>query len=74
MDRGQQLIQQKRWWEALDSLNRIDHPWWKTHSQGLRQQVQKGIAQPAPAKEEREHEGHRRTPTPRMCRSPSLMP
>ncbi|WP_353291649.1 hypothetical protein [Synechococcus sp. M16CYN] len=23
------LVKQKRWWEALDSLNRLDHPWWQ---------------------------------------------
>jgi hypothetical protein len=59
-DRGQQLIKQQRWWEALDALNRIDHPWWKVHSQELRQQVQKGIAS-LRRKEDREHEGHSQT-------------
>jgi hypothetical protein len=41
--RARQLIPQKRWWEALDALNRIDHPWWKRHTQDLRQQVERGI-------------------------------
>ncbi len=42
-DRAAQLIPQKRWWEALDALNRIEHPWWKQHTQALRSQVEKGI-------------------------------
>ena len=24
-----QLVEQERWWEALDSLNKLDHPWWQ---------------------------------------------
>jgi hypothetical protein len=43
-DRARSLIAQKRWWEALDTLNRIDHPWWKRQSTGLRRQVEEGIA------------------------------
>jgi tetratricopeptide (TPR) repeat protein len=42
--RAAQLIPQKRWWEALDALNRIEHPWWKRNSQPLRRQVEQGIA------------------------------
>jgi len=56
-DRGQQLIKQQRWWEALDALNRIDHPWWKVQSKALRLQVQKGIAG-LRRQEDREHESH----------------
>jgi hypothetical protein len=43
-ERAEQLIRQRRWWEALDALNRIEHPWWRQHSQGLRRQVEQGIA------------------------------
>lgn len=43
-DRASSLAGQKRWFEALDALNRIDHPWWKTRSAALRQRVEKGIA------------------------------
>ena len=42
-ERAAQLIPQKRWWEALDALNRIEHPWWKQHTQALRSQVEKDI-------------------------------
>ena len=41
--RAAQMIRQQRWWEALDALNRIEHPWWKRRSQPLRAQVEKGI-------------------------------
>ena len=59
-DRGQQLIKQQRWWEALDALNRIDHPWWKVQTKELRQQVQQGIAS-LRRQEDKEHEGHSAT-------------
>ena len=42
-ERAARLIPQERWWEALDALNRIEHPWWRTRTQGLRQQVEAGI-------------------------------
>jgi len=59
-DRGQQLIKQQRWWEALDALNRIDHPWWKVQTKELRQQVQTGIAG-LRRQEDKQHEGHGET-------------
>ena len=31
-ERTEELIQEARWWEALDSLNRLDHPWWQNHA------------------------------------------
>ena len=56
-ERAQQLIRQQRWWEALDALNRIDHPWWKQHSQPLRQAVNRGI-EGLRGREEHEHSSH----------------
>jgi hypothetical protein len=55
--RAEQLIPQKRWWEALDALNRIEHPWWKQHTQGLRRQVEQGLEGLRDA-HEREHDAH----------------
>lgn len=55
--RAAQLIPQQRWWEALDALNRIDHPWWKTHTRGLRQRVEQGIAS-LRDRHDREHDSH----------------
>ena len=55
--RAAQLIPQKRWWEALDALNRIEHPWWKRHSQPLRRQVEQGIAGLL-RQHEAEHDAH----------------
>ena len=60
LQRAEQLTAQARWWEALDALNRIDHPWWKTNSKQLRQQVQQGIAS-LRRQEDKEHEGHGET-------------
>jgi hypothetical protein len=55
--RAAQLVPQKRWWEALDALNRIEHPWWKRHSQALRQQVERGIAG-LRGDHDRQHDAH----------------
>jgi hypothetical protein len=48
---AERLAQQARWWEALDALNRIDHPWWRKHSTPLRRRVEARLAQQA----ERDH-------------------
>ena len=55
-ERAQQLARQQRWWEALDALTRIDHPWWKQQSQPIRDQVKAGIDRLEGR--EREHDGH----------------
>lgn len=55
-ERAERLVGQARWWEALESLNRLDHPWWQSRSQPLRQRVNQGIA--ALKGQEREHDGH----------------
>jgi tetratricopeptide (TPR) repeat protein len=55
--RAEQLIPQRRWWEALDALNRIEHPWWKQQSLALRRQVQKGI-EGLRNGHEQEHDAH----------------
>ena len=56
-ERAAQLVPQKRWWEALDALNRLEHPWWKQHTKELRHQVEQGIAGLREA-HEREHDVH----------------
>ncbi|MEY4359347.1 MAG: hypothetical protein RLZZ631_833 [Cyanobacteriota bacterium] len=56
-ERAAQLVPQKRWWEALDALNRLEHPWWKQHTKELRRQVEQGIAGLREA-HEREHDVH----------------
>jgi hypothetical protein len=38
------LVQQERWWEALDSLNRLDHPWWKSKAEVKKQRIETGLA------------------------------
>lgn len=43
LERARKLTGQQRWWEAVDALNRIDHPWWKQQSRSLRRSVEQGI-------------------------------
>jgi len=42
--RAERLAAAGQWWEALDTLNRLDHPWWQRHSQALRRRVEQGAA------------------------------
>ncbi len=56
LDRASKLAKQTRWFEALESLNRIDHPWWKNRSLALRREVEKGIADLE--REHREQDAH----------------
>ncbi len=44
LERADRLIGQARWWEALDALNRLDHPWWQARSAEKRRQVREGLA------------------------------
>lgn len=54
--RAERLSGQARWWEALDALNRIDHPWWRQRSLAVRSRIQKGVE--SLKGEEREHDSH----------------
>jgi cell division protein FtsZ len=56
LERSQKLVGQKRWWEALDALTRLDHPWWRGQSKALQAKVQAGIN--ALGAKDREHDGH----------------
>ncbi len=56
LERAGLLVKQQRWWEALDSLNRIDHPWWRQQSDPLRQQVKQELEQLKG--KDREHDSH----------------
>ena len=56
LERARQLAERQRWWEALEALNRLDHPWWKQQAAPVRQQVQTGIA--GLRNEERQHDSH----------------
>ncbi len=44
LERADRLIAQARWWEALDALNRIDHPWWQARSAERRRRVSEGLS------------------------------
>ena len=43
-EKAQTAVAKKQWWEALDQLNQLDHPWWKTQAVPLRRQVDIAIA------------------------------
>jgi hypothetical protein len=60
LERATRLSHKARWWEALDALNRIDHPWWKTRSAAVRRRVNQGIERLKGA--EREHDAHGEVP------------
>jgi len=57
--RAERLATAGQWWEALDTLNRLDHPWWQRHSQALRRRVEQGAAAL-----EQEHHQHSHGPGP----------
>ena len=50
-----QLVEQKRWWEALDTLNKLDHPWWQQQARATRQQVEEAIESLDEAQEHQQH-------------------
>lgn len=54
--RAERLAGDQRWWEALEALNRLDHPWWRREAASLRQTVQAGIG--GLDATEREHDVH----------------
>lgn len=56
LERARKLVQQQRWWEATDALNRIDHPWWKQQSRTLRKTTEAGIDKLDA--EHRDHDSH----------------
>jgi hypothetical protein len=56
---AERLAAMGHWWEALDALNRLDHPWWQRHSQALRRRVEQGAAAL-----EQEHDQHSHGPDP----------
>jgi hypothetical protein len=57
--RAERLATAGQWWEALDTLNRLDHPWWQRHSQALRRRVEQGAGAL-----DQEHDQHGHGPDP----------
>lgn len=60
LERAERLVRQARWWEALDSLNRLDHPWWQRRAAPLRARVDRKLA--ALGREHQDHDGHGAVP------------
>ncbi|MGB5134496.1 MAG: hypothetical protein WBN89_04905 [Prochlorococcaceae cyanobacterium] len=56
LERARRLAEEQRWWEALDAVNRLDHPWWQQQGETVRAQVQRGINRLSG--EERQRDGH----------------
>ena len=50
-----QLVEQERWWEALDSLNKLDHPWWQQQAHATRLRVENAIQALDEAQEHQQH-------------------
>ena len=50
-----QLVDQERWWEALDSLNKLDHPWWQQQATVTRQEVESAIRTLDEAQQHQQH-------------------
>ena len=50
-----QLVDQERWWEALDTLNKLDHPWWQQQAHATRQRVETEIKALGEAQEHQQH-------------------
>lgn len=60
LERARRLVNEQRWWEALDAVNRLDHPWWQQQGEPLRAQVQQGIS--GLSGQERERISHGESP------------
>ena len=50
-----ELVEQERWWEALDSLNKLDHPWWQTQARATRERVEAAIQALDEAQQHQQH-------------------
>lgn len=60
LERATRLLGQARWWEALDSLNRLDHPWWQRRAAPLRRRLDQQLARLSA--HDQEHDGHGEVP------------
>lgn len=54
-ERLEQLVGQQRWWEALDSLNRLDHPWWQNRSEQQRRIIETAIERLRDSEQHQQH-------------------
>ena len=61
LERAGRLADQQRWWEALETHNRLDHPWWQQRAGAVRSQVDAGIA--GLSAKERQHDSHGSLPS-----------
>ncbi len=58
-------VDQERWWEALSSLNQLDHPWWQSQSEPIRTTVETAIEA---LRDQKEHHSHGALPAHTVAR------
>ncbi len=54
-ERANDLAEDERWWEALDRLNRLDHPWWQQQTKEQRESVNAAITALSSGQEHLQH-------------------
>lgn len=57
LQRAERLSGEARWWEALDALNRIEHPWWQQRGQAVRRRVETALSKLRSGDRERDSHG-----------------
>ncbi len=38
-EQAMELRAEERWWDALDAINQLDHPWWRAHAKPLQEEI-----------------------------------
>ena len=58
-------VNQDLWWEALSALNQLDHPWWQSQAEPIRQEVEQAIDD---LRDQKEHHSHGALPAHTVAR------
>lgn len=64
LERSRGLVEEQRWWEALDALNRLDHPWWQQQGEAVRAQVKASLNRLSEQERQRDSHGELRHNVP----------
>ena len=64
LERSRRLVAEQRWWEALDALNRLDHPWWQQQGEAVRAQVKANLNRLSEQERQRDSHGELRHSVP----------
>lgn len=38
-EQAERLRTEERWWEAFNTINQLDHPWWRAHAKSLQDEI-----------------------------------